>query len=195
MVSSNHNEILDADGLILPGVGAFGEAMKKLREKNLDNLIYKYIGYGKPLLGICLGMQLLFEKSYEFGQHEGLGIIPGEVRSLKNGANSDINNQYSKIPQIGWNRIYRKELNSENNRAELLFKDMSDEPYMYFVHSYYVIPDNDDVVLAQSNYNGINYCSILCQKNIIACQFHPEKSSKDGLVFFKNYSELISDFS
>jgi glutamine amidotransferase len=189
-LSSNEKHIMNADGIILPGVGAFGEAMEKLKKKNLDDIINNFIKTGKPLLGICLGMQLLFETSLEFGVHKGLGILPGKVLPLDEHASNNRDLINCKIPQMGWNRIKLAKRKYNDQATMQLFKGMSAEPYMYFVHSFYAKPDDEDIVLTYSSYNGIRYCSMLKSRNIIACQFHPEKSATDGLAFFRNFSEF-----
>ena len=168
VVVTDDREILKkADRLILPGVGAFADAVAKLRAGGLDGFVREQAASGKPLLGICLGMQLLFEKSYEFGEHQGLGLIPGEIVPMQGTIPADL-----KIPQIGWNRLALK---GENP----LFQHIQDGDYVYFVHSYYA-SGCDPYVIATTDY-GIEMTAAAAHGNVYGCQFHPEKSGPVGL--------------
>lgn len=167
-------EIKDCERLVLPGVGAFGEAIKKLNSSGFDSEIKNFINSKKPFLGICLGMQLLFEKSYEFGEYKGLGILPGEIVKFSEKCNE-------KIPHIGWNSLKFNKKNGINAGLE-------NEIYMYFVHSYHVICDSD-LILAKTFY-GYEFISAVCKDNIFAFQPHPEKSSEVGLAILKNFTEI-----
>lgn len=168
VVVTDDREILKkADRLILPGVGAFADAAAKLRAGGLDGFVREQAASGKPLLGICLGMQLLFEKSYEFGEHQGLGLIPGEIVPMQGTIPADL-----KIPQIGWNRLALK---GENP----LFQHIQDGDYVYFVHSYYA-SGCDPYVIATTDY-GIEMTAAAAHGNVYGCQFHPEKSGPVGL--------------
>lgn len=168
VVVTDDREILKkADRLILPGVGAFADAAAKLRAGGLDGFVREQAASGKPLLGICLGMQLLFEKSYEFGEHQGLGLIPGEIVPMQGTIPADL-----KIPQIGWNRLQLKGKN-------LLFQHIQDGDYVYFVHSYYA-SGCDPYVIATTDY-GIEMTAAAAHGNVYGCQFHPEKSGPVGL--------------
>lgn len=168
VVVTDDREILKkADRLILPGVGAFADAAAKLRAGGLDGFVREQAASGKPLLGICLGMQLLFEKSYEFGEHQGLGLIPGEIVPMQGTIPADL-----KIPQIGWNRLQLKGKN-------LLFQHIQDGDYVYFVHSYYA-SGCDPYVIATTDY-GIEMTVAAAHGNVYGCQFHPEKSGPVGL--------------
>lgn len=168
VVVTDDREILKkADRLILPGVGAFADAVAKLRADGLDGFVREQAASGKPLLGICLGMQLLFEKSYEFGEHQGLGLIPGEIVPMQGTIPADL-----KIPQIGWNRLQLKGKN-------LLFQHIQDGDYVYFVHSYYA-SGCDPYVIATTDY-GIEMTAAAAHGNVYGCQFHPEKSGPVGL--------------
>ena len=178
-VTSDYNTILSSDGVILPGVGAFGDAMLNLEEQNLIKTIKDFVQTGKPFMGVCLGLQLLFTNSEEFGNHKGLDIIKGTVKKF--------DNTKTKVPQIGWNKIYKDFNTWENSPLE----DTINNEYMYFVHSYYVIPSNKNVVLTNTNYSGIEYCSSIKKDNILATQFHPEKSGEKGLEIYKNWSKLL----
>lgn len=176
-VIKDPNKLKNFDKIILPGVGAFGDAMGKLRLNGLDESIKEFIKSGKLFLGICLGMQLLFEKSYEFGENLGLGIIKGEVIKFDE-------NKFKKklkIPHVGWNAIkFAKDCK--------ITKNLNDSVYFYFVHSYHVVP-KEDCVLATSEY-GYEFASAICKDNVIAFQPHPEKSHKNGLEIFKNFVEI-----
>lgn len=176
VVTSDPEIIKSADKLILPGVGAFGDAIKKLRESGLDKVVVEQAKSGKPLMGICLGMQLLFEKSFEYGEHEGLGLISGEVISMENTIPSGL-----KIPHIGWNALKFK-------RNSLLFKYINDGDCVYFVHSYYAV-DCEDSVTACAEY-GNDLTASVQYKNVYGCQFHPEKSGNVGLNILRAFCEL-----
>ncbi len=160
-ITADLAEIEKGEKLVLPGVGAFGDCMAYLKEKGLDNLIIDWISVGRPYLGICLGMQVLFEKSTEHGEYEGLGVIKGEVKRFS----SEV-----KVPQIGWNRVEF----SDNAAIK------PEDGYYYFVHSYYCVPDDVSIIWAKTEY-GQKYCSAIAKDNLLAVQFHPEKSSKIGL--------------
>lgn len=177
VVTSNPDEIRKADRIILPGVGAFGDAAKKLRESGLDKVIKEEAENGKPFLGICLGMQLLFEKGFEYGEHDGLGFIKGNVVPLENKIPCDLN-----IPHIGWNS-----LNFKGEKSPL-FKYINDGDFVYFVHSYYAT-DCDAFVIADSDY-GIPVTAAVAKGNIFGCQFHPEKSGDVGLKILKAFCEI-----
>ena len=168
--------LLEADKVILPGVGAFEDAMEKLHKYDLVNPIKEIVGKNTPFLGICLGLQLMFERSDE-SEHDvpGLGILPGEI--LKIPAKDDL-----KIPHMGWNSIKIKE-------GAKLFKGLEENPYVYFVHSYYLKAKNDADVAATTEYSTLIHASVE-RGNIFACQFHPEKSGETGLKILKNFAEL-----
>ena len=180
-VTDNSGELKSADKLVLPGVGAFHDAMEGLRQRGLIEPIVDWIRTGKPFLGICLGLQLLFSKSYEDGEHVGLGIIPGKVIQFdfsENGTEGKL-----KIPHMGWNQIsFRKEGNP-------ILKDVPPNAYMYFVHSYYVCPDDESVIATETDY-GVHFTSMVWYRNIFATQFHPEKSQEYGLTILKNFGNL-----
>ena len=180
-VTDNHKELESADKLVLPGVGAFQDAMDGLKQRGLTDTIVNCIKSGKPFFGICLGLQLLFSRSYEDGEHTGLGIIPGEVVRFKfsgNGTNGKL-----KIPHMGWNNI---NLRKPDNP---LLKNVPDNAFMYFVHSYYVRPEDNRVVATETEY-GVRFASMIWDKNIFASQFHPEKSQQYGLAILKNFGDL-----
>ena len=174
-ITRDSEEILSAEKVILPGVGAFGDAMGKLKEYGLDQVIRKTAGKGTPFLGICLGLQLLFERSDEAPGVEGLGILKGEILRLPE-------KEGYKIPHMGWNSL---EL-VHNGR---LFRDLPEDPYVYFVHSYYLKAADETIVKARTEYTTAIDASVE-QGNVFACQFHPEKSSETGLKILKNFVEL-----
>ena len=180
IITDKSEIILDADGVILPGVGSFGDAMKHLREKSLIPIINQIVYEKKPLFGVCLGQQLIFSKSYEMGEYEGLNLIKGEVIPF------DIN-KVDKVPQIGWNSV---EILDEEN---FLIQEIPNNSYFYFVHSFYTLLQNKEHIVGITNYGEIEYCSIVCKDNIIATQFHPEKSSKSGIQIYKNFIEFCKN--
>ena len=170
-ITNDPARVMDADGVVLPGVGAIGAAMESLKSKGLDKVVHEYIATGKPFLGICLGMQMLFDTSEEsFGGEpvKGLSVLPGKVVKFP----SDMG---LKIPQIGWNEL--------NSRCEII----PDKEYVYFVHSYYCVPDKIQDVAATVNY-GIEYCCSVRRDNVFACQFHPEKSGEAGLAILNRWA-------
>lgn len=175
VVSRDPFEIEGADRLVLPGVGAFPECMRNLESLNLLEPIKTVLSSNRPFLGICLGLQLLFDESEEFGIHQGLGIIPGKVRAFEwvKGL---------KIPHMGWNQI------SFLNTCPI-FDGIEDGSYFYFVHSFYVDPYNREDAAAETEY-GIKFTSAIWRENIFAVQFHPEKSQENGLLILKNFSSM-----
>ena len=176
-VTSDAEIIRKADRLILPGVGAFGDAAKKLRDSGLDKVILDEVSKGKPLMGICLGMQLLFERSFEYGEHEGLGLVKGEIRPISSVIPSDL-----PIPQIGWNALRLK------GEKHPIFKYVNDGDHVYFVHSYYGA-DCDDSIVADTEYSAYLTAAV-ANGNVMGCQFHPEKSGKVGLSILKAFCEI-----
>lgn len=175
IVSRNREEILKADKVILPGVGAFGDAMKKLQNYGLVDTIREVADNNTPFLGICLGLQLLFEESDEAKGVSGLGILPGKILRIPN-------SEGLKIPHMGWNSL-------KINPKARLFKGIPDGSYVYFVHSYYLKAANEDIVAASTEYGTHIHASVE-SGNVFACQFHPEKSSDVGLRILKNFAEL-----
>ena len=176
VVTADEAILRSADKILLPGVGAFEDAARKLRESGLADLLKELAGQGKPLLGICLGMQMLFEKSYEYGEHEGLGLIPGSVKPIR-----DVIPEDYKIPHIGWNGLHFQKENP-------LFKYVKEGDCVYFVHSFYAA-DCDDSVVATSEY-GAELTAAVARDNVYGCQFHPEKSGNVGLAILKAFNEL-----
>ena len=176
VVTNDPKIINNADRIILPGVGAFGDAAKKLKESGMADVLLKECEKGKPIMGICLGMQLLFDESYEFGIHKGLGLISGKIVPFEGRIDEDY-----RIPQIGWNS-----LNLYNNSP--IFSDLKDGDFVYFVHSYFAECDKKNVI-ATSDY-GIEFTAAVQKDNIFGCQFHPEKSGEIGMKILKAFSEV-----
>lgn len=179
-VTGSADELAAAPRIILPGVGAFGDAMAKLRETGLDRVVLAQAKSDKPLLGICLGMQLLFEKSYEFGEHEGLGLVPGQVRSLADSLR-EAGFAY-KVPHIGWNPLRL------DRPASPLLKNTRGGDSFYYVHSYYAT-DCGDSLIASSEY-GIRVPGAVQNGNVYGTQFHPEKSGSAGLAMLRAFAEI-----
>lgn len=179
VVTRDRDRILRADKVVLPGVGAFGDAMNKLRQYGLVQVIGETVENKIPFLGICLGLQLLFASSEESPGVEGLGILKGKIVRIPEGIRED--EEPLKIPHIGWNSL-------EFSKRGKLFRDISDQSYVYFVHSYYLQAE-EDIVTARTQY-GVSMDVSVEKENVFACQFHPEKSSEIGLRILKNFVEL-----
>lgn len=175
-ISSSVEDIRNADGLILPGVGAFPDCMDNLNKYNLPTIIKEEVAKGKPLLGICLGMQVLFERGYEGAEREGLGLLKGEIRKME-----DPN---VKIPHIGWNNL-------EKNREDNLLKGLENNTFVYYVHSYRVEGYNDEDLVGYSTYGDLKIPGLFRKNNVMGAQFHPEKSGEDGLNILRNFKELV----
>lgn len=174
--TGNPAEIRKADKLILPGVGAFRDAREALRSTGLDRVVQEEAGKGKPLMGICLGMQMLFDRSYEYGEYEGLGLIPGKIVPMEGRIPKDL-----PIPHIGWNELMLKQ-------PSPLMKNTANGDYVYFVHSYYA-ETTAEYVIATTDY-GVEMTAAVQKDNVYGCQFHPEKSSEVGLSILKAFCEL-----
>lgn len=175
-ITADKDEIRKADKLILPGVGAFKDCMDNLRKADLVDLIREEAASGKPLLGICLGMQVLFEKGYEGEETEGLGLLKGNVTLM---VDPDV-----KIPHIGWNNL-------EKNREDDMLKGIDKDPFVYYVHSYRASDYNDEDLVGYSCYGSLKIPGLVRKNNVIGAQFHPEKSGEDGLEMLKNFKELV----
>lgn len=186
MITHRKEEIINAHGVILPGVGAFETAMQALKAADLIEVLRETADSGKPLIGICLGMQLLMSESFEFGRHPGLGLLEGSVVRLEN--RSGVAEKILKVPHVGWSRIYPPESRSWESS---LLEGIDENAFMYFVHSYYVRPLNPDVFVSMTRYGLNKFCSSLAYKNIFACQFHPERSGARGLVMYRNLYNLL----
>lgn len=174
IITNDIQTIMEADGIVFPGVGAFGKGMDNLKKLDLVDVLREKIKQGTPFLGICLGLQLLFTRSYEHGLHSGLGVIEGEVAVFP---------QKVKIPHMGWNQVkYRKD--------DIIFRDIPDNSYFYFVHSYYVNPEDKNAVLGVTEY-GIWFTSVIKRGNLYGVQFHPEKSQDLGLKLLSNFTQVV----
>jgi len=182
-ITDDPRRVATAEHLVLPGVGAFCDCMNNLRSGGFIDPINEFIASERPFLGICLGLQLLFSGSEEFGSHEGLGIIPGTVKRFASDMPMDDTDsgQTLKVPHMGWNQIKHSD--------SPLFKGIKQGSYVYFVHSYYVQPEDNKFIAATTDY-GIEFCSAICRDNVMATQFHPEKSQQVGLAMLKNFGEL-----
>jgi len=183
-ISLDPADIEQADALVLPGVGAFKDAMQNLASLGLKEPIKQFIKSGKPFLGICLGLQLLFTESEEFGSTKGLDVISGKVKRFSNRTDSD---ELQKVPQISWNTINKVSTDGWQNTPLMHLDDKED---MYFVHSFYVEPADEQIVLTKTTYGDLTYVSSILQDNIFACQFHPEKSAEEGLKIYRTWAEL-----
>ena len=172
VITQQPSEIQKADKVVLPGVGAFRDAMQKKKKKGIDKVLYDVVEQKKPLLGICLGMQMFFEKSYEYGEHKGLGILQGEIVKLPENV---------KIPHMGWNSLNIK-------KKSPLFEGLSEEPYVYFVHSYHLNTEAD--IVSATTYYGKEIQVAAQKENVFALQFHPEKSGDVGLNILQNFGRL-----
>jgi glutamine amidotransferase len=170
IVTSDPREVPTADGLIVPGVGAAADTMRNLRESGMVEPVREYIASGRPFFGVCMGQQALLSMSEEGGEHECLGILPGRVKRLPGG---------QKVPHMGWNQVRQA-------REHAIFDGIPDESYFYFVHSYYPQPDDDAIVIGETEY-GVTFASVLARDNIVATQFHPEKSGEMGLRMYANF--------
>ncbi len=175
LVTSDPAEVAAAAKVVLPGVGAFEDAAAELRRLDLVKPVLQAIDAGKPFLGICLGLQLLFDVSYENGRHEGLGVLRGECVRF------DLPRQYA-VPHMGWNQLNIR-------RPAPVLSGVAEGAYVYFVHSYYVVPKDAEVIAAETDYGG-QFCAMVWRDNVFATQFHPEKSQAEGLRMLKNFAEL-----
>lgn len=183
-VSDDPRRIREAGRLILPGVGAFGDVMASLRAKGLVAPLREHAASGRPLLGICLGMQLLFSESLEFGRHEGLGIIPGRVTRVFDEAGSPPG---WKLPHIGWNRIHPPRPDDASVWGESVFAGLAPRTFVYFVHSFAAVPEDPAAILAETAYGPARFCSAVRVGQVSACQFHPELSYLSGLRILANF--------
>jgi len=174
-ITDDPRKVIEADGVVLPGVGAFGDAIKRLDDTGLGDAFREAVNLGKPCIGICLGLQLLFSESDEGGLYKGLDIVKGRVVRFTN---------QLKVPHMGWNQLNIKQKESP------LFRDIPEGTYVYFVHSYYVAPDDSSVIAATTNY-GIDFTSVIAKDNLFGTQFHPEKSHNLGLQILRNFGLLV----
>lgn len=182
-ITSSNETISKSDAAIIPGVGAFGDAMNNLKKNNLIEVIKNHVKLKKPFMGVCLGMQLLFSESEEFGKHQGLGFFKGKVKKFEG------NKKLIKVPQIGWNQIL-KPRKTKNLWYNSPIKNITPGEFMYFVHSYFVLPEDQNIILTETVYEDIKYCSAVIKDSIFATQFHPEKSGKEGIKIYKEWLNL-----
>jgi glutamine amidotransferase len=173
VVSADEGELRAADRLVLPGVGAFAACIDGLRTRGFDRVVIEAAASGKPIIGLCVGLQMLFDEGHEFGVHRGLGLLPGRVVRFPDGA---------RVPHVGWNQV-------SVERSHPLFRGLPDEPFFYFVHSYYVEPEDRSTVLGETEY-ALRFASICGRGKLLGVQFHPEKSQDCGLRLLRNFAEL-----
>lgn len=188
-VTSDPAAVRTADAAILPGVGAFGEGMRNMVQRGLDDALRDLVARGRPLLGICLGMQMILSQSEEFGDHRGLDLVPGRVVKF---ALSPGNPGRIRVPQIGWNRLVAP-AGYPGCWADTPLQGVADGEYMYFVHSFYAVPRDPGVVLSRTTYSGIEYCSSFRKDRIYATQFHPEKSGPAGIMIYRNFKSFCDE--
>ena len=184
ILSNKEDDIISADGVILPGVGAFSHGMANLNKYNLVNIIKKYTNSNKPFIGICLGMQMLLDESEEFTNTKGLGLISGKVIKLPT---QNIN--YEKLPHVSWNEIKEKKIKWTNT----ILNKIEQQSDMYFVHSFIANLDNENEILSTTQYSDYEFCSSIKKGNIFGCQFHPEKSGEIGLKIIKNLINICKE--
>lgn len=187
-ITSKREDIARADGIILPGIGAFGDAMSTLRELGLVDLLKEAAHSAKPMFGICLGMQLLMQRSYEFGSHEGLGIVPGRVVRFESPSQGSLR---LKIPQVCWNSLHAPLASNEGHWDGSILDQLSDGVLLYFVHSYYVQVESASFELARTRYGDVEFCSAVRYGNVYACQAHPERSGTQGLAIYANFARIV----
>ena len=185
-ITSDPARLAAAEGLVIPGVGAFGIAMQVLERTGMADTVRERVAQGAPLVGICLGMQLMMSSSTEFGSHAGLGIIEGDTVALK--ASPEIS-PGARIPHVGWSSV--QPARQHDGWADTPLNGLAAGGEMYFVHSYYVRPADPGVVLAVSNYRGVTFCSSLVKGNVFGCQFHPERSGVEGLEIYRRIAKAI----
>ncbi|MBI1764362.1 MAG: imidazole glycerol phosphate synthase subunit HisH [Acidobacteria bacterium] len=179
-ITKDEQVIRAADKLVLLGVGAFGYAMDSLRKYGFDKLILEAAGAGKPIIGLCVGLQMLFDEGYEFGVHKGLGLLPGKVIKFPDGV---------RVPHVGWNQVEYRNSAAQRPFQAALLRGLPDQSFYYFVHSYYVEPVDETCVLGLTDY-GLRYASICGRDSVVGVQFHPEKSQAAGLQLLRNFAEF-----
>jgi glutamine amidotransferase len=184
IISSFQSDIVNADSLIFPGVGAFNVAMDQLKKKDLIEPIFEFVKKGNYMMGVCLGMQLLFETSQEFGINKGLGLIKGTVEKFP----SELNGNKMIVPHIGWNNIQKNDELKNWNSSPLV--NINENDYFYFIHSYFTKPAEEENILSITQYKSLTFCSSVQKDNVFGFQFHPENSSEQGLSIYKNFLKL-----
>ena len=187
VITSKKRQIAEASGAILPGMGAFGDAMANLRKMGLIDVIQTHIEAKKPFMGVCLGFQLLFDESEEFGRHQGLGVIKGKVKRFPE---TNKKGQSLIVPHIGWNSIFYDTASKSAWRSSPL-QALKNHEYMYFVHSFYVQPSSKKMTSSYTDYQGFQFCSSVSEKNIFGTQFHPEKSGERGIQLYKHMFQAL----
>lgn len=192
LITHAKQEILDASGVILPGVGAFGVAIQNLATLDLIGVLRDVAASGKPLLGVCLGMQLLMEESHEFGRHKGLGLIAGDVVRLPGEATPGV---VAKVPHVGWESLWPPPCSEPKGSgvqrwSNSMLQKLSRGEYMYFGHSFYCRPDTPDTILSLTRYDQFEFCSAVARANVMGCQFHPERSGPGGLEIYRTFSAM-----
>ncbi len=187
LITSDIEVVKNSRAIILPGVGSFAEAMKNLDDLGLTKAIKAFVKTGKPFMGICLGFQLLYTESEEFGTTKGLDILKGTVIKFPQ---NNSNGELIRIPHIGWNQIFP--IQNEKPWNNSLLEGIAPGEYMYFVHSFYVKPENDNFTLTKTEYKDFEFCSSIMKDNIFAAQFHPEKSAKSGLGIYNKFADQIN---
>lgn len=183
-LSSDRSVILDADRLVLPGVGAFADGMDGLRKLDLIEPIRRYAKTGKPFLGICLGMQMMMDRSYEFGEYEGLGLISGDVQPIPRQGSNGIPH---KIPHVGWSEL---RMSQRNGAGGTILDNITEGSAVYFVHSYAVVPSSVNDRLANTTYDGLELAAVIGRGRMFGCQFHPERSGAIGLTIIQNFCRV-----
>jgi len=176
VVTRDEKVLREAEKLVLLGVGAFGYAMESLRNLGFDQLVIEAAGAGKPIIGLCVGLQMMFDEGHEFGMHKGLGLLPGRVLKFPDGV---------RVPHVGWNQVAYK----NGSARHPVFRDLPDQSFYYFVHSYYVEPADPACVLGETDY-ARSFASICGRANVVGVQFHPEKSQATGLKLLENFAEM-----
>ena len=185
---SRPSDLGKTDGIIIPGVGAFGEGMTKLKERGFVEPLLEIASAGKPILGICLGMQFFFSFSSEFGMHSGLNLIEGQVVSLSDSSKNTINNEL-KIPHIGWKPLLKRANTIDWNNT--ILSEIKKDEEVYFVHSFMCVPDNEKYILAYAEYGNSRFAAVVKKGNIYGCQFHPEKSRETGIKILREFVKIV----
>ena len=188
-ITADPADVLAAEAVVLPGIGAMGEAMKSLREKGLDDAVREAAARGTPIFGVCLGMQILMTEGTEFETHEGLGLLPGSVVRFPR---RDAAGEALRVPHIGWNSIEPAGASAEVAWSDTPLAATAPGEHFYFVHSYHVMPEDNSTVVARTSYGGIDFPSAIARGNIFACQFHPERSGPAGLGMYRQFAALVS---
>lgn len=188
-ITTSPGGVREADGVILPGVGSMPVAMATLDESGLGDALRAVAERGTPLMGVCLGMQLLMEEGSEFTTHRGLGILPGKVVRFPG---RDENGAQLKVPHIGWNRVHRTSGHARDPWLETPLQATPEGEYMYFVHSYLVVPGEPNLCVGVSRYGGMEFCSVVARGGVFGCQFHPERSGPQGLQVYREFARRVS---